>query len=79
MSAILEELKNIVSIKLGVPKENIQPDSHFSVDLNSDPISIADIITSVENKFGINLPREELAKIVTVSDLNEIVSERINL
>ncbi|OGY28565.1 MAG: hypothetical protein A3F33_03970 [Candidatus Woykebacteria bacterium RIFCSPHIGHO2_12_FULL_43_10] len=78
MTNVLEELINIVSLKLGVPKGDIHEDSHFSIDLNSDPISIADIITAVENKFGINLPREELAKVDTISDLNELVSERVN-
>lgn len=78
MSNIVEELKNIISLKLGVPKESIEQNSHLSDDLNADPLSVADIITSIEEKFGVNLPREELIHINTISDLTEAISERLS-
>lgn len=78
MSEIFDRLQNIVSLHLGVPKEEINSSSEFSGDLNADPVSLADLYTVIEDQFQISLPAEDLVNIATVSDLAEAVNERVS-
>ncbi len=72
------ELKDIISARLGVPKESIENNSDFSDDFNADPMTVADLLTAVQEKFEVSIPKEEIVSIRTVSDLYEAVNENLS-
>lgn len=73
----MEALKQIIAEGLGVPEEQITPESHFQDDLNADPLSMADLVVSIEDHFKIKIPADELAKFTTVGDFANFLSDNM--
>ena len=61
-------LKKIVAEQLGVDEEKIVPAARFSDDLNADSLDLVEMIMSLEEEFGVEIPDEEAEKILTVGD-----------
>lgn len=61
-------LKKIVAEQLGVDESKIVPSARFTEDLNADSLDLVEMIMSLEEEFGVEIPDEEAEKIVTVQD-----------
>ena len=62
------DLADIVNEVAGVPTDDVQLDKSFTDDLDVDSLSMVEIATAVEDKFGVAIPDDELANIKTVGD-----------
>ena len=62
------DLAEIVNDVAGVATEDVQLDKSFTDDLDVDSLSMVEIATAVEDKFGVAIPDDELANIKTVGD-----------
>ena len=67
-SDIQADLATIVEEIAGVPAADVQPDKEFIADLDVDSLSMVEIATAVEDKFGVAIPDDELGNIKTVGD-----------
>ena len=65
---ILAELAAIVNDIAGVPVGDVTPEKTFLDDLDVDSLSMVEIATAVEDKFGVAIPDDELGNIKTVGD-----------
>jgi acyl carrier protein len=65
---IRSDLAEIVNEVAGVPAGDVQLDKSFVDDLDVDSLSMVEIATAVEDKFGVAIPDDELANIKTVGD-----------
>jgi acyl carrier protein len=65
---ITARLRKIVAEQLGVDETQIVPSAHFSKDLNADSLDLVELIMSIEEEFGIEIPDEDAEKIETVTD-----------
>ena len=65
---MVERLKKIVAEQLGVEESKITPASRFTDDLNADSLDLVEMIMSLEEEFGIEIPDEDAEKIVVVQD-----------
>ena len=65
---ILAELAQIVNEIAGVPVGDITPDKTFLDDLDVDSLSMVEIATAAEDKFGIRIPDDDLKDLKTVGD-----------
>ena len=72
-----EKIYRVVSKYLGVAENEINNESHLKDDLNSDPLSLADLVISLEDEFKISIPPEDSHKFVKVGDIVDYVSESI--
>ena len=61
VAEILEEVA-------GVTPSDVTPEKSFTEDLDVDSLSMVEIATAVEDKFGVAIPDDELANIKTVGD-----------
>ena len=61
-------LKKIVSEQLGVDESKIVPSARFTDDLNADSLDLVEMIMSLEEEFGVEIPDEDAEKILTVGD-----------
>lgn len=77
MNDIKEHVFKVVSNYLGVPEAEINSESHLKDDLNSDPLSLADLVVSLEDEFKITIPAEESQKFIKVGDIVDYVSESV--
>jgi acyl carrier protein len=65
---MVERLKKIVAEQLGVEESKITPTARFTDDLNADSLDLVEMIMSLEEEFGVEIPDEDAEKIVSVQD-----------
>jgi acyl carrier protein len=66
-------LKKIVAEQLGVDESRIVPEARFTDDLNADSLDLVEMIMSLEEEFGIEIPDEDAEKILSVADAIEYI------
>jgi acyl carrier protein len=65
---ILEGLAQIVNEITGIKTEQVVPQASFVDDLDIDSLSMVEVAVAAEEKFGVRIPDEALAKLKTVGD-----------
>ncbi|MEO6957678.1 MAG: acyl carrier protein [Antricoccus sp.] len=65
---IQDGLAEILEEVAGVMPEDVSPEKSFTDDLDVDSLSMVEIATAVEDKWGVAIPDDELANIKTVGD-----------
>jgi acyl carrier protein len=68
MEQILEGLAEIVNEITGIKTEQVVPGASFVDDLDIDSLSMVEVAVAAEEKFGVRIPDEALAKLKTVGD-----------
>ena len=66
---IFDKIKEILADQLDIEENAITPDSPLVEDLGADSLDAIDIVMSVEDEFGIEVPDEIIEKIESVSDI----------
>jgi acyl carrier protein len=64
----VDRLRKLVAEQLGVDESLVVPESSFTKDLNADSLDLVELIMSIEEEFGIEIPDEDAEKIETVAD-----------
>lgn len=70
-------LKEIMAARLGLPVEQLVPEARLVEDLGLDSLDAVELAISVERKFDIDVPEEELTKLKTVADMVALVESRL--
>jgi len=65
---LVERLKKIVAEQLGVDESKIVPAARFTEDLNADSLDLVEMIMSLEEEFGVEIPDEDAEKILSVQN-----------
>ena len=76
-NAIEEKVINIISNKLGLPKEEVTPAASFTMDLGADSLDTVELIMDFEKAFSLKLSDEDAMNIKTVGDAIEYISARM--
>ena len=71
MSTIEEKVKKIIEEQLGVEKVKVVPNANFAEDLGADSLDIVELVMSLEEEFGIEIPDEDAEKITKVSEFTK--------
>ena len=74
---IFEKVKTVIAEQLGLDEANVRMESSFLDDLGADSLDIVEFIMALEEEFGLEIPDEDVEKIVTVKDVVEYISENI--
>ena len=72
---ILEGLAEIIDEVAGVPAEEVTPSKTFVDDLDIDSLSMVEIAVAAQDKFGVEIPDEQLKDLKTVQDVVNYVSK----
>jgi|GEM_PF-86829 len=72
----LEQIKKIFCEKLGTKPEKINLESSIIDGLGRDSLDTLEIVIALEEKFGIDIPDEDLEKMVTVKDIVNYIERR---
>jgi acyl carrier protein len=70
---ILAGLGEIVDEIAGVPADQVTPDKTFVDDLDIDSLSMVEIAVAAQDKFGVEIPDDELKNLKTVQDVVNFV------
>jgi acyl carrier protein len=64
-----DKIKEIIAEQLQVEPEVVTPETSLMKDLEADSLDAVEIIMSIENEFGIEIPDEDAEKFKSVSDI----------
>lgn len=69
-------LKKIVAEQLGVDEAKVVPAARFTDDLNADSLDLVEMIMSLEEEFGIEIPDEDAENILSVQDAMDYIDAK---
>lgn len=72
---VFEKLKEIISEQLEVEAEDITMESNIMDDFDADSLDLVDIVMSVEDEFGVEVPEDAVEKMKTVGDVVNFIEE----
>jgi acyl carrier protein len=72
---ILAGLGEIVEEIAGVPADEVTPSKSFVEDLDIDSLSMVEIAVAAQDKFGVEIPDDQLKDLSTVQDVVNFVSK----
>ncbi len=75
---MFEKVKEIIEEKLNVEGMDITEDSKFKEDLNADSLDLFELVMALEDEFGVEIPSEDLEKIVSVGDVISYINDKAN-
>jgi acyl carrier protein len=70
---ILAGLSEIIDEIAGVPAEEVTPEKTFVDDLDIDSLSMVEIAVAAQDKFGVEIPDDQLKDLKTVQDVIDYV------
>ena len=72
---MLEEVKEIIDENLGVDADTITEESSFKDDLGADSLDLFELVMALEEKYGKEIPSEDLEQLTTVGDVIEYLEK----
>ncbi|AAZ56008.1 meromycolate extension acyl carrier protein AcpM [Thermobifida fusca] len=66
---ILDGLAEIIDEIAGVPAAEVTPEKSFVDDLDIDSLSMVEIAVAAQDKFGVEIPDDQLKDLKTVQDV----------
>ena len=70
----IDEITKLVGMQLG--KRNVNENDRFMEDLGAESADVANIVATVEEKYGITIREAEIANLLTPADLFGLVQNR---
>ncbi|WP_067964297.1 acyl carrier protein [Nocardiopsis trehalosi] len=72
---ILAGLGDIIDEIAGVPANEVTPDKNFVDDLDIDSLSMVEIAVAAQDKFGVEIPDDQLKDLKTVQDVINFIQK----
>ena len=68
-----DKIKTILAEQLDVDAETLTLDTDMARDLNADSLDVVEVLMSIEDEFGVEIPDEEIENIKTIGNLVEYI------
>ena len=78
MQTLEGELKDLIAEIVEIDKVKITPDASFVEDLGMDSMMALEILASIEKKYGLRIPEENLVKITSLAEVVKLVREFVH-
>ncbi len=72
---MFEEIRREIAEQLNIPEENITMETRFIEDLKADSLDLVELVMDLEDKYGIEIPDEQLAEVKTVGEIVNFIAE----
>ena len=73
---VLEKVKTILSEQFDVEEDTITPETSSINDLGADSLDVVDLLMTIDDEFGVEVPDEDVEKVKTVEDLVAYIEAR---
>lgn len=73
---MFEKVKEVIEEKLNAEGVEITESTSFKDDLNADSLDLFEMVMALEEEFDIEIPSEDLEKLVTVGDVLNYLSDK---
>ncbi len=74
---VFEKIQSIIAEQLGVDVDDISMETSLIKDLEADSLDAVEIIMSIEDEFGIEIPDEEADQFKLVGHIVKYVEDHI--
>ena len=74
---MFENVRNVLSQQFEINPDSITPDTHLFDDLGADSLDVVELIMSLEDEYGITIPDDAAADLVTVGKIAEYLEKTI--
>ena len=61
-----EKIKSIIASQLNISEDQVTLEANFKDDLGADSLDLFEMVMSLEDEYGVEIPSEDLEKITTV-------------
>ena len=75
MEEIFERIRSLLASQLDIEEARLPMDSSFVEDFEADSLDVVDMVMSLEDEFGIEVPDEAVENFHTVGDVVRYVDE----
>ncbi len=75
---VFERIRAHLADELEVDPDIIRDDTRFKEDLNADSLHLVELVVELEDSYGVRIPDEEAAKILTVGQAADFVAAHAN-
>jgi acyl carrier protein len=72
--AVLERIREHLSAELEIDAARIEPETRFKEDLEADSLDLVELVVELEDRYGIRIPDEQAARILTVGQAADYVA-----
>ena len=66
---MLEKIQAMLAEALNLPIEKVAPDAKIVDDLGADSLDVVELLSQLEDEYGIMIPDDEVETLVTVADV----------
>ena len=73
---MLEKMKEIIAGQLNVEASDINAESRFKEDLGADSLDLFELVMALEDEYSVEIPAEDLEKLLTVQDVMTYLTEK---
>ena len=73
---MLDKLKELIADQLNADSDSITPETRFKEDLEADSLDLFELIMSLEEEFGVEIPSEELEGLLTVQNVMDYLANK---
>ena len=75
---IYEKITAILADQLEADADKMTPATKIADDLGADSLDLVDLLMSIEDEFGVEIPDEEVENLTTIGDVVDYISEHTN-
>ena len=73
---MFEKMKKLIAEQLNCPEDEIKLESSFKEDLGADSLDLFELVTSLEDTYGVEIPSEELEQLTTVGSVMDYLKQK---
>ena len=66
---MLEKIQAMLAEALNLPVEKVAPDAKIVDDLGADSLDVVELLSELEDEYGIVIPDDEVENLITVADV----------
>ncbi len=66
---VFEKVRDILCDQLDIDPEEVTMESTIAGDLGADSLDIVDLVMSIEEDFGVEIPDDQVENVKTVGDM----------
>lgn len=72
---VFERIREIICDQLDLEEDKVTMDSDIMEDFEADSLDVVDLVMSIEDEFGLEVPDDQIENFCTVGDVVRYIEE----